>query len=171
MLVLTRRPGQQIILPGWGITIEVVEVGKNQVRLGIVAPADVPVHRSEVRDRIHRQGDRQPEGKADLQNPVMALKHEPASPVPPAASATDLDLCLAQWITRRTGGGVCQLSVGTVGDRIVVRGATRSYYVRQLVQVAVGEVLGTCGASELGRVEYDINVVETSKTSDAGYAA
>ena len=51
MLVLARKTGQQIVLPECGVTIEVLNVGKNQVRLGIAAPADIPVHRSEVWDR------------------------------------------------------------------------------------------------------------------------
>ena len=35
MLVLTRKIGQQVILPEQGITIDVMEVGKTRVRLGI----------------------------------------------------------------------------------------------------------------------------------------
>ena len=46
MLVLTRKIGQQIVLPECEVTIEVLSVGKNQVRLGIAAPAGITVHRS-----------------------------------------------------------------------------------------------------------------------------
>ena len=53
MLVLTRKIGQQLVLPEQGITIDVVDVGKTRVRLGISAPADIPVHRREVWDRAH----------------------------------------------------------------------------------------------------------------------
>jgi carbon storage regulator CsrA len=50
MLVLSRRVGEEIIIAG-NIKVMVVEVKGNRVRLGIVAPANVEVDRSEVRDR------------------------------------------------------------------------------------------------------------------------
>ncbi len=56
MLVLTRKIGQQITLPKQGITINIVEVGRTQVRLGIAAPADVVIHRREVWDRLSHPG-------------------------------------------------------------------------------------------------------------------
>jgi carbon storage regulator CsrA len=51
MLVLSRRLNERIVLPGLGITIEVVAVKPGVVRLGIEAPPDVPVFREEVLDR------------------------------------------------------------------------------------------------------------------------
>ena len=51
MLVLSRKKGQRIRI-GADCWIEVVEVRGNKVRLGIVAPKDVPVHRSEVAELI-----------------------------------------------------------------------------------------------------------------------
>ena len=56
MLVFTRKIGQQVVLPEQGITIDVVDIGKTRVRLGISAPADIPVHRREVWDRAHGTG-------------------------------------------------------------------------------------------------------------------
>ena len=50
MLVFTRRRGEAIII-GDGIEIRVLRVGRDGVRLGVVAPAATPVHRQEV----HRQ--------------------------------------------------------------------------------------------------------------------
>lgn len=47
MLVFTRKRDEAIII-GHGIEIRVVRIGKDGVRLGITAPADVPVHRSEI---------------------------------------------------------------------------------------------------------------------------
>jgi carbon storage regulator len=47
MLVLTRRTGQSIVI-GNGITVTVLEVKGDQIRLGISAPRDVPVHREEL---------------------------------------------------------------------------------------------------------------------------
>ncbi len=51
MLVLTRRLNEKLVLPTLGITIEVVAVQGNAVRLGIQAPADVKVMREELVNR------------------------------------------------------------------------------------------------------------------------
>ena len=49
MLVLTRKPGEKIHI-GSGITITVVGVQGNKIRLGIDAPEDVPIFRAELND-------------------------------------------------------------------------------------------------------------------------
>ena len=51
MLVFTRRRHETIMI-GDGISIEVLRVGRNGVRLGVVAPPDVAVHRKEIYDQI-----------------------------------------------------------------------------------------------------------------------
>lgn len=48
MLVLSRKVGEQIVFPGLGITIEVVKIRGQRARLGITAPEDVNVARSEL---------------------------------------------------------------------------------------------------------------------------
>ena len=48
MLVLSRKSGESIVLPGSDVTITVVRVSGNRVRLGITAPSDVVVHREEI---------------------------------------------------------------------------------------------------------------------------
>lgn len=53
MLILTRRVGETLIV-GEDITITVLSVRGNQVRIGINAPKNVPVHREEVHQRIHQ---------------------------------------------------------------------------------------------------------------------
>ena len=55
MLILTRRVGESIKI-GDEITVTVLGVKGNQVRIGVNAPKDVPVHREEVFERI--QGER-----------------------------------------------------------------------------------------------------------------
>jgi len=54
MLVLTRRPGEEIVI-GEGIRVTVVAIGPRKVRLGITAPADVTVDRMEVHERRTQQ--------------------------------------------------------------------------------------------------------------------
>ena len=47
MLVLSRKPGEQVVI-GNGVTLTVVEVSGNRVRLGFDAPAQVSVLRAEL---------------------------------------------------------------------------------------------------------------------------
>ena len=54
MLILTRRPAE-VIKIGDDITITVLGISGNQVRIGIDAPANVPVHRIEVYERIQQE--------------------------------------------------------------------------------------------------------------------
>ena len=51
MLILTRKEGETIMV-GDEITVTVLGVKGNQVRIGINAPKDMPVHREEVWQRI-----------------------------------------------------------------------------------------------------------------------
>ena len=53
MLVLSRKKNESIVIND-DITIVVVEIRGDKVRLGIEAPREVPVHRREVFDAIHR---------------------------------------------------------------------------------------------------------------------
>ena len=55
MLVLSRKPGEKINI-GSGITITVVEVRGNKIRLGIDAPEDVPIFRAELYDLLAKIG-------------------------------------------------------------------------------------------------------------------
>ncbi len=50
-LILTRRPNQKIIING-DTAIEIMDVRGRQVRLSIVAPKDITVHREEIQMRI-----------------------------------------------------------------------------------------------------------------------
>ena len=51
MLVLSRRLNEKIVLPGLGITIEVVGLKGNTIRIGIQAPPAVDIVRQELLDR------------------------------------------------------------------------------------------------------------------------
>ncbi len=51
MLILTRRVGESLMV-GDDITITVLGIKGNQVRIGVNAPKDVAVHREEIYNRI-----------------------------------------------------------------------------------------------------------------------
>jgi carbon storage regulator len=66
MLVLSRKKNESIVINN-DITVTVVEIRGDKVRLGIVAPKEVPVHRQEVYDAIHgSKGGTTPPGPAPV---------------------------------------------------------------------------------------------------------
>lgn len=56
MLTLTRKVGESIRI-GDNIEIVVKEIRRNQVRIGIIAPRDVPIYREEVYETLKGEGD------------------------------------------------------------------------------------------------------------------
>jgi carbon storage regulator len=59
MLILTRRVGETVMI-GNEVTVTVLGVKGNQVRVGVNAPKDVAVHREEIYERIKREQDQDP---------------------------------------------------------------------------------------------------------------
>ena len=55
MLILTRRVGETLMI-GDDVTVTVLEVKGNQVRIGVNSPREVAVHREEIYDRIQCHG-------------------------------------------------------------------------------------------------------------------
>lgn len=56
MLVLSRARGEQIVI-GETMTLTVLEVRGDKVKLGFAGPAEVPVHRKEVHERLRQESD------------------------------------------------------------------------------------------------------------------
>jgi carbon storage regulator CsrA len=128
MLVLTRKTGQQVVLPKQGITIQVISVSKSRVSLGVSAPPSVAVRRSELGAAL--------DASADREN-----SPQPSSANDDTAGNPELEDDLSRLIAEKTRGRVHGLSVERHDGRIVVSGRARSYYVRHLAQTAVNELL------------------------------
>jgi carbon storage regulator len=67
MLVLTRKLGEEIVIPSLDVTIRLVEIRGDKVRLGIEAPSRIAVHRKEVWDRIQEFQSQEEPGQFPVQ--------------------------------------------------------------------------------------------------------
>ncbi|HHJ40292.1 MAG: carbon storage regulator [Methylothermaceae bacteria B42] len=66
MLILTRRVGETLVI-GDNVTVTVLGVKGNQVRIGVNAPKEVSVHREEIYERIKRE--KEAESQAGTETP------------------------------------------------------------------------------------------------------
>ena len=64
MLILTRRVGETVMI-GNDVTVTILGVKGNQVRVGINAPKNVAVHREEIYERIKREQHGESEGEGE----------------------------------------------------------------------------------------------------------
>jgi carbon storage regulator len=65
MLVLSRKPGQSIVIGG-DIVVNIVEIGRGRVQVGVAAPPHVTVHSEEIQQRICAE-----------RQPVLVVKRTP----------------------------------------------------------------------------------------------
>jgi carbon storage regulator len=68
MLIITRRPGEKIML-GDEIVVHVMEIVGNSVRVGIQAPRSVPVYREEIWNAVREENRAAADAPADLPVP------------------------------------------------------------------------------------------------------
>jgi len=75
MLILSRKPGESIVIDG-RITVKIIRLEGDMVKLGIEAPREVPVHRQEVYDEI------QANNREALTDPLSKVPKLPPSSNP-----------------------------------------------------------------------------------------
>ena len=75
MLVLSRKKNESIVIND-DITIVVVEIRGDKVRLGVEAPKEIPVHRREVYDAIRRSEQQAAEGSPASEADATGTKGE-----------------------------------------------------------------------------------------------
>lgn len=84
MLVLSRGRNDKVVFPTLGISVEILRISGNKVRLGIEAPRQVPVHRQEVAERIDEfaefdgVAEADPLPPAQLSHPIRNRLHSAA---------------------------------------------------------------------------------------------
>lgn len=109
MLILTRRTGETITI-GDNITLTVLGVVGNQVRVGINAPKNVPVHREEIYQRIKRENNGGPVVTLEEQRPGWSREADGGPPdhtlklPPPRERVEHSPRCDCQLCIKQQGG-------------------------------------------------------------------
>lgn len=81
MLILTRRPGERVVIGG-DVTVTVMEVTGQTVRLGIAAPKGLPVYREEIWLAVQAENIAAAESSADALQPESGARSPSQSPAP-----------------------------------------------------------------------------------------
>ena len=85
MLILSRKLGESIVIDG-RITVKIVRLEGEIVKLGIDAPLEVPVHRQEVYEEIQRNNREALAGES-ANVPTLSTKNGASSVLPPSQPA------------------------------------------------------------------------------------
>ncbi len=86
MLILSRKPGESIVIDG-RITVKILRLDGDMVKVGIEAPADVPVHRQEVYQDIQRNNKEAITDRRQVLPRLSAIKTPQGHTVPCAQGA------------------------------------------------------------------------------------
>jgi carbon storage regulator len=78
MLILSRKPGESIVIDGL-ITVKIMRLDGDMVKVGIEAPANVPVHRQEVYDEIQKNN-QEALTQTVAKLPRLSAKSSPTAP-------------------------------------------------------------------------------------------
>lgn len=173
MLVLTRKVGEEIVLPNRGVTVGVVGINGKHVWLGITAPLETSVHRKEVWQRIRQPGEcgrdgSSPDcehsqadsvGAAILNDPPIGQPQSNSPEIADDGSNFDWQQEVRRRIAARTHGRVFGVEVEVIDERVIVRGRSASYHGKQLACVAARELLDSLDSAPFRQVELDIEVV------------
>ena len=75
MLVLTRKTDESITI-GHSIIISILEVKGNQVKLGVKAPKDIPINRTEVYEKIMSENIKASQAPDDLDQFLISMDYD-----------------------------------------------------------------------------------------------
>ena len=117
MLVLTRRPGEQIVI-GDGIRLTVVSVGPGRVKIGIEAPPHVRIDRQEIHEKIQREQ----EQSSDVLTAVAQGHSDEPCPTIVTAAAGDTSTQLHNRIAERMPPQAVPADASVAGNRTPVPG-------------------------------------------------
>jgi carbon storage regulator len=91
MLILSRKINESIVIDG-RIVVKVVRVDGDVVKLGIAAPADVPVHRQEIYEEIQRSNQEAlTKGRPALPRLLVRNQRTPNKPAAPPPEACAME--------------------------------------------------------------------------------
>src|SRR5271170_1364373 len=90
MLILTRRPGERVVI-GEDILVTVMSVSGHTVRLGIAAPGGVPIYREEIWLAVREENRAAAEAQADALPPAPAAPAEQAEAAAAQTAGTPAD--------------------------------------------------------------------------------
>lgn len=89
MLVLTRRPGESIVI-GNGVKLTVVTIGPGRVKIGIDAPPDVRINREEIHTRIQQEHEHSSDVLAAVKATASGKEHGDQNTMITSGSNTEL---------------------------------------------------------------------------------